>query len=187
MRPPKIIKPYVISFCRGFVADPHPVYVPVLPLKKVSANDCFNIVPQHVAANGGEQVTGWAIWEWPRVLIEAEFHCVWRKEDGTLIDISPKTVRMPRIVFVIDPVRSYTGRQVNNIRRPLDRDPAIKRFCDLSTRLHNALNEGDLAYFHGEVELSEAATRDELERRELQKRIQQKYGANSPEPMSLTG
>ena len=182
MRPPKLIKPYVVSFCRSFVADPQPVYVAVQPVRGAATNDCFKTVPQHVAVVGGEQIIGWAIWEWPRVLIEAEFHCVWRQSNGTLLDISPKVVPIPRILFVSDPTRSYKGRQVDNIRRPLDRDPAIKRFCELSTRLHDALNEGDLADYHGEVELSESATRDELERRRLQQVLQQRYGANSPEP-----
>lgn len=83
MRPPKLIKPYVISFCRSVVSDPKPVYVPLRPLDGAAENACFSILPPPVAQHGGEQVNGWSIWEWPRVFIEAEFHAVWRQPDAS--------------------------------------------------------------------------------------------------------
>lgn len=36
MKPPKLVKPYVISFCRSIVMEPKPVYVPVSPLHAVA-------------------------------------------------------------------------------------------------------------------------------------------------------
>jgi hypothetical protein len=66
----------------------------------------------------------------------------------------------------------------------LDHDPAIKRFCDLASRIHQALNEGELADYHGLVELSEEATRYELERQELKRILNRRYGANTPEPFA---
>jgi hypothetical protein len=59
MQPPKIIKPYVLSFCRG-ISKALPVYVSVKPLPK-KINDCVNVVAEHVAASGGKMVIGWAI------------------------------------------------------------------------------------------------------------------------------
>jgi hypothetical protein len=176
-----LIKPYVISFCRSIVKEPNPSYISVRPLRRAPANECFRILPKHIDANGGEQVIGWTIWEWPRVLIEAEFHCVWRHPEGALLDITPKSLSIPRILFLPDSSRSYKGRQVDNIRKPLDHDPAIQRFCELSSRLHRALNEGELADYFGEVELSEEATRDELERQRLQVLLNRRYGSNTPE------
>jgi hypothetical protein len=184
MRPPKIIKPAAVSFCRSIVREPEPIYVPVRPLNGAPANECFSIVPQHIAAHGGDQVIGWTIWEWPRVLIEAEFHCVWRQANGMLLDITPKPFPMPRILFLSDPVRRYQGRQVDNIRKPLDRDPAIKRFCQLSAKYHRAINEGEFADYHGPIMLSEEATREEIEREQLQMLLVRRYGANSPEPIN---
>jgi len=184
VRPPKLIKPYVISFCRGIVREPQPCYVPVHPLADEPANDCFKIVPKQVSSHGGEQIIGWTIWEWPRVLIDAEFHCIWREPDGTIIDFTLKSVVVSRILFLPDPHRSYRGRQVDNIRKPLDRDPAIKRFCELSSRFHRALNEGELADYYGPITLSEEASRDEIERANLQLLLVRRYGANSPEPAS---
>jgi hypothetical protein len=184
VRPPKIIKPYVISFCRGIVSEPEPIYVPVRPLHGAPDDECFTILPKHIATHGGDQIIGWAIWEWPRVLIEAEFHCVWRQPDGALLDVTPKRVPVPRVLFLPDPRRRYHGRQVDNFRKPLDRDPAIKRFCELSTLYHRALNEGDLADYHGPVTLSEQATRHEMERQQLQILLMRRYGPNSPEHLT---
>jgi hypothetical protein len=179
MRPPKLVKPYVISFCRSIVKNPEPLYVPVRPLRRAPADECFRILPKHIASYGGDQVTGWTIWEWPRVLIEAEFHCIWRQPEGELLDITPKSVPVPRILFLPDPNRKYRGRQIDNFRKPLDHDPAIKRF--LASRIHQAFNEGELADYHGPVELSEEAIRDEIEQQELQRILVRRYGANTPE------
>jgi len=181
VRPPKLIKPYVISFCRGVVADPKSVYVPLRPLDGVAANSCFEIVPDYVAKHGGERVIGWSIWEWPRVFIEAEFHAVWRQPNGTLLDITPKVFPMPRILFLPDPVRTYKGRQVNNIRKPLDRDPAIKRFCELYTLIYRELNKGELAYYHGPMVASPLVQRYKAEKEEIGILLTQRYGIYTPE------
>ena len=161
--------------------EPAPIYVPVRPVSGAPANECFSIVPQHIAAHGGDQVFGWTIWEWPGVLIEAEFHCAWRQPDGVLLDITPKSAPIPRILFLPDSRRTYKGRQVNNVRKPRNHDPAVKRFCELCSRLHRALNEGELADYHGAVELSKEATRDELEREKLQRVLNRRYGRNTAE------
>ena len=184
MRPPKLIKPYVTSFCRSIVTEPQPVYVPVRPLAGAPENECFSILPRHVAQHGGEQVIGWAIWEWPRVYIEAEFHAVWRQPDGELLDPTPKIAPIPRILFLQDPRRAYNGRQVDNIRKPLDRDPAIKRFCDLSTAMHREQNRGELADYHGPIVFTETMQRIDRERQELGMLLQRRYGRNPPEALT---
>ena len=185
MRPPKLIKPYVLSFCRGIVTDPKPVYVPLRPLAGVPANSCFETVPPHVAKHGGEQVTGWSIWEWPLVFIEAEFHCVWRQPDGTLLDITPKSISMPRILFLPDPTKSYKGRQVDNIRKPMGNDPAIKRFCELSTLIYRELNKGELADYHGPIVLSPILQQYMTEKDNVQFRLMNRYGVTLPEQFDV--
>ena len=184
MRPPKLIKPYVISFCRSIVTEPQPVYVSVRPLADAPENECFSILPRHVSQHGGEQVIGWAIWEWPRVYIEAEFHAVWSQPDGSLIDPTPKIAPIPRILFLPDPRRTYNGRQVDNIRKPLDRDPTIKRFCELATLMHNEQNRGELADYHGPIVFTERMQRIQQEQRQLGMLLQRRYGRNPPEALA---
>ena len=184
MRPPKLIKPYVISFCRSIVAEPQPVYVPLRPVSNAPQNECVTIVPRHIEQNGGEQVIGWAIWEWPRVFIEAEFHSVWRQPDGSLLDLTPKVMPMPRILFLPDPRRAYNGRQVDNLRKPLDRDPAIKQFCELCTLMHREQNRGELADYHGPIVFTETMQRIDHERQEVGMLLQRRYGRNTPEALA---
>lgn len=80
---------------------------------------------------------------------------------------------MPRVLFLPDPRRKYRRRQVDNVRRPLTRDTAVARFCELARMHHKAMNEGDLAEQHGHLRITgEAARRLHLidfERQQLQR------------------
>jgi hypothetical protein len=107
---------------------------------------------------------------------------VWRQPNGELLDITPKVFPMPRILFLPDPVRTYKGRQVNNIRKPLDRDPTIKRFCELYTLIYRELNKGELADYHGHVVASSLVQRYRAEKEQVGMLLVQRYGAYTPEP-----
>ncbi|WP_157956920.1 zinc chelation protein SecC [Salinicola aestuarinus] len=155
MKVPDISKPYVRRFCESVVPRARPERVKHQPLVDAEAAECFRVVEAHVAANGGEAVIGWAIWEWRKVMIEAEFHAVWRDPNGKLLDLTPQGFKPPRILFVPDPQRQYEGVQVNNIRRPLREDERITRYIDLWQQRFELLNEGDLANQHGLVGVSE--------------------------------
>jgi len=54
----------------------------------------------HVEEQGGAVQHGWALWEWPRVMVEAEFHAVWRSPDGSRLDVTPREDSQQRILFV---------------------------------------------------------------------------------------
>ena len=45
-------------------------------------DDCFPLVECMVAREGGRLVLGWALWERPGFLIEAELHAVWQQPQG---------------------------------------------------------------------------------------------------------
>lgn len=151
MRVPKLREQYVRSFCYRVVPGSQPCHIPLQPLAGAPESECFSVVPEQVRRCGGEQVVGWAIWEWRKVMIEAEFHAVWRDPDGNLVDVTPKPFEMPKILFLPDPNRRYEGVQVDNVRHPLRKDPRIKRFIDLAERLFALLNEGDLAHQYGDI------------------------------------
>lgn len=182
MRPPKLIKPDVVRFCRTIVPEAVPVYVPVIPIPEGDVNNCFSNVEKNTAQNGGKQIIGWAVWERPSVLIEAEFHSIWLSPSGELIDITPKQMPMPRILFFTDPRREYKGVQVDNIRKPLKKDRDVEHLCDFAHRHFKNINTGELAKFHGKIRLTgeAAATYHELEKAKM--RMLQKFGRNPPEP-----
>ena len=117
MRPPKIIKPYVISFCRSIVDAPEPRYIPVRPIAQANVNDCFNVVKSYMGYAEGTQLFGWSIWEWPNVFIEAEFHSIWVSANEEEIDITPKEIPVENILFLPDKKRKYNGYQVDSFLR----------------------------------------------------------------------
>ena len=92
-------------------------YVEVKPVKDADLNDCFPVVKEHVTSFGGKQLFGWALWELPNLFIEAEFHSIWEKPDGSLVDVAPKLSATEKVLFLHDPKVTYQGKQVNNVRR----------------------------------------------------------------------
>lgn len=174
-----------MSFCRRVVDNPEPIYVPVSPLDEADLNNCFTIVPAHVSKYGGNQILGWYIWEWPKVIIEAVFHTIWQKPDGSYVDITPKPLCIPRILFLPDQKRRYLGKQVRTICKPLSRDSTIDRLCQLDSLIYDELNRGELAHYHGEVPITPILRRYYVEKFETQNKLQQRYGPNLPEPMPI--
>jgi hypothetical protein len=125
--PSKVMKP-LARFCATIVPNRSPEFVAVKVQPTAVQEECFENVRLHVARHGGQAQHGWAIWEWPKVYWEAEFHCVWRSAHGELIDITPNNPAYPWILFLPDPVRVYRDRLVENIRKPLIRDKLLDEF-----------------------------------------------------------
>ena len=177
--PANIALSHAIDFCRSVVADQQPIWTLYEPLISQPEAECFSIVPEQVARCGGKQLTGWAIWEIPGVFIEAEFHCVWERPDGAIVDITPRPFHCQRTVFLFDPDRKYSGRQVDNIRHALVEDRDVVRFLYLAKRLYERLNKGDLADQHGKISLSARAWKEywkmEKELLQLQGRLARRY------------
>lgn len=150
MRPPKLIKPYVISFARQVVSDcAPPFYIPCVPLHGSQQNECFSLVERQVKLKGGNAVLGWTIWERPKVFIEAEFHAVWRAPDGGFHDLAPRRLPIPRTLFVLDHRRKFNGTQVDNVRKALATDRDVKQYLNLMKESYRLLNEGDLEHQFG--------------------------------------
>lgn len=115
---PSAITPAIMTLCRELVANPEPRFLTVTPGPDADANDCFPVVERYVEEHGGSICYGWQLWEWPSVMIEAEFHAVWRSSTGELRDLTPKLRPVPQVLFLPDPGRKYEGRQVSNRRTP---------------------------------------------------------------------
>ena len=112
-----------------------PKFVANNPKPDALPNECFGNVAAQVEKYGGERILGWTIWEWPNVLIEAEFHAIWKSPEGTLLDITPKADGESEILFVSDLTAIYDGNYIDNKRLALRDDAVIVDFIRMSEEL----------------------------------------------------
>lgn len=114
-------------------------------------------------------VVGWAIWEFPKVMLEAEFHGVWQAPSGNLLDLMPREHLSPSsILFLRDVNRIYQGLQVDNLWVPLSKDKDIDRFIRLQGKRFRLVNKGELKY-QAEARLTgEAKLRYEMNEAEIE-------------------
>jgi hypothetical protein len=111
----------------------------------MSPLECFPNVDRQISREGGHLVCGWTVWEWPRVLVEAEFHGVWKSPAGELVDITPKHGGDDQILFLPDPSRHYDGADVDNVRRPLRSDAMIRDFISTAEAIFQLQSGGNRA------------------------------------------
>lgn len=164
--------PHLAALCHELAPGCTPVRVECHPNHDAPPNNCFFLVDEHVKRNGGERVLGWALWEIPNTMLEAEFHAVWRRpSDGQLIDLNPRDFDFTHIHFLPDPNRTYAGRQTDNVRRALCDNPKLKQFIYLKGRQFALLNAGELAKQHGAIDQSNASKRLLKEYNALTKQI----------------
>lgn len=137
-------KPHVAEFCHEINETAQPVYLET-PLGQDGIKDCFVNVEKRIERSGGSVQYGWRIWEWSKTMIEGDFHAVWVNPEGTLVDVTPSGRDDRRILFVPDSNREYQGRQVNNIRKALFKNPLLTEFIELCDEQFVILNKGERA------------------------------------------
>jgi hypothetical protein len=153
---PKAIGESVTVLAEKFGLSEEPVWVPVRS--------------RQVAEFGGEIVYGWQIWEWPRIMVEGEFHAVWRSPTGELLDVSTKPDGETQILFIPDPTRRYEARQIDNCRLALWDHNLVHDFITLSERLHQIFDEGRISELASSID-AEEYTALELRRASIQKKL----------------
>lgn len=65
-------------------------------------NYCHISAKHRVLTDGGRRVHGWALWEFQNLVI-GEFHSVWERPNGTIVDVTPPKFGASRVLFVRDP------------------------------------------------------------------------------------
>jgi hypothetical protein len=126
--------------------DETPFPIPVNPPPWARELDCIDVVRRLVQEGGGECILGWALWEWPRVLVEGEFHAVWKRPDGTFLDATPRKDGDDFVLFLPDPKAVVDTWQKDNVRLPLASRREILDFIDIKERIHRAKNRGSEAH-----------------------------------------
>lgn len=106
------------------------IVVPVMLESPAPKNECFLNVNTVVEKIGGELISGWAIWQWANILIEAEAHAVWKNPSGDLIDITPHDGEK-EIFFLPDDKVVYRGMRIPSRRMALTESSLVKEFIHL--------------------------------------------------------
>jgi hypothetical protein len=143
--------PEVRALCERLVPGEIPVVLEVEHPPWAKPRDCTANVQRAVADHGGSVRYGWQLWEVPDVMLEAEFHAVWVDARGSLRDVTPKDLPFERCIFLPDPTLHYEGRQIDNVRVPLQDDPLIHEFIAAAEAYYEATNRGELAEKHGDI------------------------------------
>lgn len=148
-------------------------------------NECFANVAAKIKLEEGCVQHGWAIWEWPHTILEAEFHAVWRHStNASLLDVTPRADDETQVLFIPDSTREYSGNSIDNFRIPLREDPRIREFIGLAKRRFSLLNNGTPAHASGYVSVPAGEFAPiELRLYELQQELSRKIpGRNDPCP-----
>ncbi len=153
--PPKI-SDEIVAFCRSIDPTTSPEFVEVIPSASGVAKECFETTNAHTAMHGGTVQYGWTIWETPDVLLDAEFHAVWRDAKGTLIDVTPKDDGETRILFLPDSKRVWEKDLIPNIRKILRDSPQLQYHLQMADLVYSIKRKH---FKNGSVD-AEAASRE---------------------------
>lgn len=132
---PKKITKEIEELCHKINEDSQPIYVAVD--SKVPASnetDCVENVAFKMMNDGGDFQFGWAIWEWPEVMLEAEFWVVWVNHDGQLVDVTPRG-RGDKILFIADDKTKFEGKPIDSILKPIIDHPLILQYIEINQRI----------------------------------------------------
>lgn len=114
-----------------------PVLLPFTDVEQDYKDAACHVNAKHRAETaGGSRVHGWVVWQYPKKEAQAEFHSLWRDDDGALLDITPHRNGQAEILFVEDPSAKIerdptTGRAI--VLSDITSEPAPKYFKAGST------------------------------------------------------
>ena len=117
-------------------------WVPVEARPDSTPGECYGDVERQAQEYGGGIVYGWTVWEWPRIMVEGEFHAVWKNPAGGLRDVSHKTDQEQRILFIPDIARTYQGHRIDNLRLALWDYPLVHEFIRLAEERARMMDAG---------------------------------------------
>lgn len=97
---PTTITPAIRQFALELGGTSDPEYVEVHPQPFARTSKCYANCYLAQQVFGGKSVLGFMIWSTNDVMLTAEHHCVLKRADGRLVDVTPDPLRVKRILFV---------------------------------------------------------------------------------------
>ena len=146
-----------LAICKTIREDAKPEMIRYQKVRGLPQGECFYNVRNHLAKHGGEVVDGWAVWEHPPLLVQAEFHSAWLRPDGVLVDLTPPLHQGCWTTFLraVDG-EVYEGRNKNVVYLPYEESDLAIRFVELSKRWI------ELVYPEGEIQTSNFVVTPEI-------------------------
>jgi hypothetical protein len=138
--------PAAVALAKELAPDQEFILVRLAPASWATEHACVEVVDRLVSEEGGERILGWAFWIWPGVFLEAEFHAVWKKPGGELIDPTPRKRQLDAVLFLPDPRAVVDTWQKDNVRKPLVHRREILDFIQIKERIFRAQNRGEEAH-----------------------------------------
>lgn len=105
------------ELCREIGSHGTPVYIPFFPENGIERHDCMKAVKQKISRDGGRAHSGWLIWQWANIILEATVYTVWQNEDGSLLDVTPKEAEFKNVLFI--PAPNNTRFELKDKRIPI--------------------------------------------------------------------
>ena len=173
---PNVISTEIENLCQKIAPSQTPVFLDIQVDTGTVVLDCFGDVQRKIEKDGGTSQYGWQIWEIPRIMVEGEFHVVWVSPEGNLVNITPNSSNMPRILFLPDNNRKYMGMPIDNIRHPLAEDPLIEDFIKCAKRMFLEDSLGKLPYTLSEIPSSDEYLALMEKKIEIMQELARKYG-----------
>lgn len=135
---PTRVNPEILDFCERLSPGQMPHYVPVQ--SSGPAGYCNVNVSNSIAKRGGDLVEGWMIWFAEGQMIEAEGHCVWRNQEGSLIDVTAKPDGEVAILFLLAK-GLWTGNRCLPNRQQALQDNQLTRAVIVKAKFIESLRE----------------------------------------------
>ena len=142
---PEIADEHVKELTMIICPESKPIYVNVEPESFAEVNECFPAIEKKIERDDGSRVLGWQIWK-TKILIDAEFHAIWKSTVGELIDITPKQILFQKILFLPDSKAKYDGVQVDNIRLNISGNRLVDDFIEIAKAIYRMENKGERAF-----------------------------------------
>lgn len=118
-----------------------PVIVKVEPVAQAGFDNCYFNVAKQVESAGGTIRYGWSLHQ-TTMLCEAEHHAVWERQDGTLIDVTPRRDGQLYTHFATDQTAAYKGKHIDNVRLNITGNSLVDDLIVISEVQTDLLNTG---------------------------------------------
>jgi hypothetical protein len=109
------ISKHILKLARQIDSTNSPEYIAAESREDCLPSRCFENVPRVVAKEGGSIQHGWTMRQ-DSYFAEGAFHAVWRRPDGTLIDVTPRTDPQTQVLFLVDSKKVWEGETVEPMR-----------------------------------------------------------------------